>query len=345
MKTVVEAFVAMSLMVLVAGCRQTPPLQRDLSQQADQVVARVNDDVITRSELEMYLRVFDVSDESREMLTSLSPREREERHEREMARVLPEVVDRRVLLAYAAKKLSAQEGIEKAIDQSVEESLRKLKAGMGTVRKFHEHLANLGITVEQLRKLNKDRFFILWVEQRELGPRVYVSPFEMRRYYEENPHELSRPKHVVYRQIWVAPEEGRGEEELKLRAEWILAKVRAGALFAEMADRYSFDRKLRPGGLHVLRGLEDLVEGSWRRDLLASLRAGEFSQLHKDGIHYFTLKLEEKVEAGVPAFVEVCEETGKRMLEENRVQVRQELISELKARARIEYPTEGTGAL
>ena len=80
------------------------------------------------------------------------------------------------------------------------------------------------------------------VDMQAIRDRTQVSPQDIQRYYEDNQQQYSTPEQVRASHILLKTE-GKDDAAVKKQAEDLLAKVKAGADFAELATKYLGGRR------------------------------------------------------------------------------------------------------
>ena len=88
------------------------------------------------------------------------------------------------------------------------------------------------------------------LDMQAIRDRTQVSPQDIQRYYEDNSQQYSTPEQVRASHILLKTE-GKDDAAVKKQADDLLAKVKAGADFAELATKYSEDdaSKVKGGDL------------------------------------------------------------------------------------------------
>jgi peptidyl-prolyl cis-trans isomerase D len=87
----------------------------------------------------------------------------------------------------------------------------------------------------------------LWISHDSEKNRVQVSEDQLKQYYESHPEQYSRGEQVRVRHILLKTD-GKNNEEVKKRAEGMVAQLRAGADFAAFAKQYSDDTGSKDSG-------------------------------------------------------------------------------------------------
>jgi peptidyl-prolyl cis-trans isomerase D len=144
--------------------------------------------------------------------------------------------------------------------------------------------------------------------------RTIVSPQDVQRYYEDNEQQYTTPEQVKASHILLKTE-GKDDATVKKQAEDLLAKVKGGADFAQLATKFSEDdgSKVKGGDLGFFPQGQMVPEFD---KVAFSLPPGQISDLVKSQFGYHIIKVIEKKPA------------TKRTLEEVRAQIEDQLKSQ-----------------
>ena len=206
----------------------------------DRVVAVVNQEIITLSEIEKWVKPF------REQIITEDRLERREQLQEVYRNVLERLIDERLIDQEVKKngiKISSKE-----VEAIVEEVKRRNAATQEDLEKV---LAAEGLTLEaykkQIEKGLQRKKLINWSVKVE----AKVGEKELRDFYQKNkdryrPNESYRPGHILF----VVPKEATSEEvrEIKKKCQAVLEKIKGGHDFGEMATLYSQDASNKDRG-------------------------------------------------------------------------------------------------
>jgi parvulin-like peptidyl-prolyl isomerase len=179
--------------------------------------------------------------------------------------------------------------INKEVDQEVEAEIRARYSGNRMT--FIQTLQAQGITLERHRQVIRDRIILSWLRQKNISSELIVSPHRVEVYYQAHRDEFKMQEEVKLRMIVLkCPGEAEEARTEKL-TEDILAKLKEGATFAEMATIHSEGSQRNQGGdmgWYTLSpkprdssasqrdyGANELVK--YFADTAASLQAGQLS--------------------------------------------------------------------
>lgn len=237
----------------------------------DRVVASIDGEPITQSEVEQYAREQGgQSVPLREVLSAM---------------VTERLLDREV----KARGISIR---SEDIDQYIE--MMKAQQGLSDAE-FERALRERGLTIERYRQNVQAELEKSELMHREIRGRVSVSPEEVRRHYDAHAEDYSLAERVRLRMIMIpvhpeAPPSEAAKAEMIIRV--LHARILAGEDFAELARRYSGGPGAQEGGyLGVFeygQMVEPLQEAAFR------LKAGTLSDPIRSSAGFHLLKVEER---------------------------------------------------
>jgi len=292
----------------------------------DRVVAVVNQEIITLSEVEKWTNPL-----KHEIVTG----DRLEKHER------VETLCRQVLEKLIEEKLIDQEvkkfGIKvssKEIEGTLEEVKRRNAA---TQEDLEKALAAEGLTLETYKKqiekgLQRQRL-IHWSVKVE----AKAGEKELKEFYEKNidryrTNETYRPSHILF----LIPKGATPEEirEIRKKGQKVLGKIRAGEDFGEMALLHSEDTSKKDhGDLGYFRKGELLP--AFERETLR-LKVGEVSEIVRTEFGFHIIKLLDRKGTDPLPFEEVKEKVRADYHEGEMEKAFRQYIATLKEKSVIE---------
>jgi len=193
----------------------------------DRIVAEVNDEVITMSELQRDSRSIEAQE-------GISPKGKEDKDlERQM---LESLIDRKLAKAEAKRR-----GI-KIEDKEVDAALENFKKRnhLPDEESLNKALAKAGLTLSELKQniadqLTQDRLLVMAV-----GLKAMVSEAQVRQVYDEKYKEGGAQLHLCTIKIGMPADATEAQkEEIKRQAETVIKEVKDGATFPEVAKKYS----------------------------------------------------------------------------------------------------------
>ena len=199
----------------------------------DRVVATVNDEVITWSELRKIIELDGVSKEAME----------EKGIELEKT-YLNRMIDMKLQLQEAERL-----GI-KVSDTETDEAINDIKNKYNmTGEALRESLKKEGFTLEEYRRNLSEQILISKIVSREVRSRVFISESDIEEYYESNKEKFLDEEKVHIRQIFFSlPEDESLKGEIESRAHDIARRISDGEDFAKLAREFSEDPNSDSGG-------------------------------------------------------------------------------------------------
>ena len=259
------------------------------TRQADFVVALVNSEPITNSELQT---------EVKRALQQLSQQRRPLPDKNELTRqVLERLIGDRIQL-----QLANQSGIridDAAVDLAEQNIARQNQLGVAELRR--QLLAD-GVSASQFRAQLREQLTLTRLRERELDPRVRVTELDIDQYLREaQSNSDPATRQISLAQILVAVPDGASDAQvatLQARAEALLSRVRAGEDFNNLARAASDAPDRSNGGQLGLRTADRYP--SLFVDATRALAVGEVSALVRSGAGFHLLKVMERQDANLP---------------------------------------------
>ncbi len=289
----------------------------------DRVVAAVNDEIITWSELRKAIEL-----DGREHLQSLSGEAREKKIKELEKPFLNRLIDVRLQLQEARKlrfNVSASE-----IDDAINDIKRKYNL---TEEALDDSLKREGLSLKEYRKSLSDQILLSKVLNYDVKSKVFISDKAIEEYYKANIGKYQKDEKVRIMQIFFAlPEDDSKKAAIEAKAGEIMQRIQKGEDFAKLAGEYTED-PLRASGWdigYVKRGglLKEVEEAAF------SLKPGENSKPFWSSAGLHIIKVVDRVEGGS---IEKIREAIKGILFEEAFNLKlDEWIKELRETAYIE---------
>ncbi|MDH5637557.1 MAG: peptidylprolyl isomerase [Nitrospinota bacterium] len=223
------------------------------------------------------------------------------------SQILTKLVDGRMFLAQADKV-----GI-KVDPADVKSSLEKMKTGFGDEAKFKDFMDSRGFTDESLFQEMEKGMRIRALLDQEVAKKIEIAEADARQFYDSNSEKFEAKERVHAAHILVMSNDSTdNEEDKKAKAEGILAKLKAGADFAETAKNESDDKGSGANGGDLgFFAQKDMVPEFGEKAF--SMKPGELSGLVKTQFGYHIIKVFGKKPAGKIPFAEVRDNIMQRL--------------------------------
>lgn len=308
---------AMALMVALAALHQPAWAQRQAKIAViDRIVAVVNDEVITRHELEERLRLAEK--QLRQQGTPLPERAVLEKQ------LLERMVTDRVQLQYAKET-----GL-RVDDAELDRAIRRIaEDNRLTPEQLRQALERDGVPFEKFRQDIRNEIIITRLREREVNDKIVVTESEIDNFLsQQQGQEGSDDEYNVSHILIVVPENASPEQiqARRERAERALAQLKGGADFRQVAAAFSEAPDALQGGLMGWRPASRLPTLFSER--LKTMRPGELSPILRSSNGFHIIKLNDRRGSGPPVMVQ---QTHARhiLIKTN------ELVSESEARSRL----------
>lgn len=258
------------------------------AQLVDRIVAVVNKEVITLSELSVAM-----AGAERQLQRQGTPAPARPLLERQMLERL--IIDR------AQLQRARETGIridELQLDRAVQRIAENNKL---TLADFRRALERDGVAFDAWREDLREQIMVSRLREREVEEKVQVSDSEVDLFLEEMKAQPQRAEYNASHVLVRVPEQASPEriEQARGRAQKALAEARAGADFARIAASYSDAPDALEGGALGWRSHERLPE--LFASALAALQPGEVSEPLRSPAGFHLLKLNERRDAGAAA--------------------------------------------
>lgn len=283
--------------------------------EADRIIAVVNNEVITAHELRA--RMATVERQLRQQGTQMPPRDVLEKH-----------VLERLIVDRAQLQFAKETGLH-IDDAQLDQTLARIAEGnrMGLAQ-FRASLERDGIPWSKFREDIRDEMVIGRLREREVDSKIVVTEGEIDNFLQTAGAMGSEEFNLAHILLRV-PEQAKPEQlaRLQARAEEIVAQLRRGADFGQLAASHSDAPDGLSGGLMGWRSVERLP--TLFAEAVAKLKPGEISDVLRSPAGYHILKLLDRRGGAIKA--QPVEQTRARHI----LIKTSELVSEAEARRRL----------
>lgn len=248
----------------------------------EEIVAFVNGDVITKSELEQQEQVMLAEAYKRFTGADLDTQVKTLREN-----MLVDMVDQRILLDRAKTMFSDLEGIKKMYYDGFKEN-----QGIEDDAEFAKVLQQEGMTVDEFKQRLLEIYAPEEVLRLEVRNRISVSDREVEKYYNDHLAEFDKKDEVTVREIVLLADTEEKKAARRPEAEKIVERARSGEDFAEVAGAVSESGTKDKGGLLGPVGRGDLAQTL--EAVAFSLPAGQVSDPLETPYGFHILKVESR---------------------------------------------------
>ena len=195
----------------------------------EEIVAKVNNEIVTRSELEKLRRQL----EAEIVRQQVTPERAKKLLDDADTGLLRDRIDQLLLVA-KGKELD----IKVDPDLSKQMAQLQLKSGISDPDKFQQFVREqTGMSFEDYKQQMKDNLLTQEVVRREVGGRIAVPKEEQQKYYEEHKSEFVREEQVWLQEIMIstADKDEKGVAAAEKKANDLVTRARRGENFGIMA--------------------------------------------------------------------------------------------------------------
>jgi len=309
----------------------------------EQVLVKVNGDIITKTELEnrqiAAIRQRMNQDVNAEALKN------DEQLKKALAEVTP-----RILVEAIDELLMVQLAKERGYklrDEQFRDWLNALRKeqNLEDEARFQGALKQEGMTIDDLRKNVERQFMISQVQRDEVGSKLTITEEEARQYYASHPQEFVEPANVTLREILIetptTTQKGQAginvaqDDEARARATAIRGRILAGEDFGKVAGEVSAAASKSNGGLIGPINVTELSESL--QELLKTMKPGQVTAPIRVAKGYQILKLETLKETAVQSFDAVSDLVAERVHTDRQRQEVRKFLSRVRGQAIIEW--------
>jgi peptidyl-prolyl cis-trans isomerase SurA len=239
---------------MVLAASSVAPMRASMGEIIEQVLVKVNGDIITKTELEQR-QVAALRQKMQGQQVDPESLKNDETLKKALAEITPELLVNAIdemLLLQRGRELGLRLGDDQF--KQVVANIRK-EQGLTDDAKFAQALAQEGMTMDDLRKQLERQMLVDQVQRQEIGSKLSITEEEARQYYAKHPEEFTDPAFVTLREIFIeVPAETGGvsvakDDEAKKKIEDTRARALKGEDFAKLAAEFSSSPSKANGGL------------------------------------------------------------------------------------------------
>jgi peptidyl-prolyl cis-trans isomerase SurA len=266
----------------------------------EEIIARVNNQIITRSE---YLH-------SKEELKKEAQQQDPVNADKLVAErdkdVLRDLIDQELLLAKGKDMgITADTEVIKKLDE-----MRK-DMKLDSMEELEKAAQSQGVSFEDFKQNLRNQIITQQVIGKEVGSRLAINKDDEKKFYDEHKSELERPESIRLSEILVStdakPNDSAAEAQrlqtAQGRADDLLAQIRKGAKFDEIAKKNSDGPTAAQGG-----DLGEFKRGTLAKELEEKtfvMKPNDVSDVIRTKQGFVILKVTEHHDAGIPALSEI----------------------------------------
>jgi peptidyl-prolyl cis-trans isomerase SurA len=292
----------------LAQTRPTAPESPTGGTTVEDIIARVNDQIITRSDYDRAMRQLD--DEARQKGASMQDISAAHKD------LLRDLIDQQLWLSKGKElNINGETELIKRLDE-----IRK-QYHLETLEDLEKSAKEQGVSYEDFKANIRNGIITQEVMRQEIGRKIQFTQGEAQRYFEQHKQEYAQPESVTLAEILIStgtpapaitipggtqPDDPAVIAKAKAKADDIEAKLQAGGDFSQLARTFSDGTTAAEGGDlgHYQRGaLAKVLE-----DKTFALNSGQFTEPIRTRQGFVILKVVKHITGGVPAYKDVADQ-------------------------------------
>jgi peptidyl-prolyl cis-trans isomerase SurA len=274
----------------------------------EEIVARVNDQIITSSDYDRAMKELDAEARQR----GASMQEISAAHKD----LLRNLIDQQLWLSKGKElSINGETELVKRLDD-----IRK-QYNLETLEDLEKAAKEQGVSYEDFKANIRSGIITQQVMRQEVGKKIQFTPGEAERYFERHKQDYAQQESIRLSEILVSigapapsvmekggvqPDDPEKLAAAKAKADDIEARLHAGGDFSQLAKSFSDGPTAAEGG-----DLGQFKRGSLAKvleDQTFALKSGQFTEPIRTKQGYVVLKVVEHIPGGVPAYKDVQEE-------------------------------------
>jgi len=220
------------------------PVDPNAGKTVEEIIARVNNEIITRSEYDKALTTAE-EDAKQECQTRCTAEQLQNAIQDMQKNALRTLIDQSLLVQRAKDMgVSVEPEVIKKLDQI------RIQNKKESMEELEKAVSAEGINWEDFKNNIRNGILTQRVISSEVGSHITISNDEIQKYYDAHKADYVRPEQVALRSIEVNAEGKKPEEvrDLRKKADTTLKRIQEGDDFGEMAKRFSDGSTAKQGG-------------------------------------------------------------------------------------------------
>jgi peptidyl-prolyl cis-trans isomerase SurA len=265
----------------------------------EEIVARVNNEIITTSELEK-ARTAAAEDAQQECNGRCTPEQLQVAVEDRQKFALRDLIDQS-LLAQRGKDM----GINVEGDVVKQLDTIRIQNKLDSMEKLEAAVTKEGLNWDDFKNNIRNKLLTQEVIRREVGAHITIGREDAMKYYEEHKKDFVKPEQVALRAIEISTEGKKDSElaDLKKKAEDLLRRIKDGEDFSTLAKRFSDGATAQQGGYLGIYKRGELSKQL--EDQVFAMKKNQLTDVIETKQGFLILQVLERYEAGEQPFEKV----------------------------------------
>ena len=326
-------------------------------QVVEEIIARVNNQIITRSEFERS------KDQLKDEVKQQSPNDPDKAYAEREKDILRDLIDQQLLLDKGKDLgITGDTDLIKKLDQ-----MRK-DMKLDSLEALEKEATKQGVSWEDFKQNMRNQIITQKVIGEEVGGKLAMSKDEEQKFYDEHKSEMEQPEYIRLSEILVAPKPGTPSITLapdpaaagsapaaqppvdeaarqaadaaalataEAKADDLLKQIRAGASFEDTAKRFSDGPSAADGGALGMFKRGQLAKEL--EDKTFAMKAGDVTDVIRTKQGFVILKVLDHQQAGIPPMKDVLDKIQSALYYEKLQPALRAYLTKLREDAYIKY--------
>ena len=285
----------------------------------DEIVARINQDVVTKTDLDEDLRTLQI-DLRGQYQDEVQFQEAFERAKRGS---LQGMIETRLMLQKAEEL-----GVGVEIEQDADRYIQNLmdQNGIPNLQVLDQALQQRGSNLQQFRKSIRERMIIEAIKQQMVYSRITLLTPEIEAYYQAHQQDFTETPQVTLSEIAILDED-KSQGEARAKAQEVLDRLQGGDSFEELAGEYSEGATASRGG--DIGTFKQGVLAASLESVVFDLEVGQTTGLIENEWGIQIIKVTAKETSRLKPLEDVRGEISQRLYEQKALPELQDFIEDL----------------
>jgi peptidyl-prolyl cis-trans isomerase SurA len=294
----------------------------------DRIVAQVNSDIITLSDLKREMRQVE-----KELAARYSGQQLEDAIKKAEQDVLDELIRQKLLLQKAEEY-----GFGANVDIQVSAYLERIRKenGLKDLKELEQGLAGEGWTLATFREYIRKNMVSQSLVQEMVSSRITLLTEEVEKYYRDHKQDFATPEEVTLSEIVIGSDGDLAQAEA--RANEVHRRITQGEAFATLASQFSKGPTAGKGGSIGSYNPKQL--NPELAQAIAGVKEGEITPVISSADSFAIYRIDSKKESVTPPLEQIRDQIKQRLWEAKFQPEYQRYLNQLKEEAYIQIFSE-----
>jgi len=276
----------------------------------EEIVARVNNDVITKSELQHSIDTAE-DDAKQDCQNRCTPEQLKTLTDERKQNALRDLIDQSLLVQRGKDMgLSVEPDVIKQLDQIRQENK------LDSLETLEKEVEKQGTNWEDFKNNIRNGILTQRVISEEVGSHINITTDEIQKYYDAHKQDFVRPEQVALRSIEIntAGKTDAEVADLRKKADTALKRIQDGEDFGEIAKRYSDGSTAKQGGYLGVYKRGELAKQL--EDVVFAMKRNQLTDVMETRQGFLIMQVLEHYDEGEQTLTTVSEEIRKKLYDQ-----------------------------